>query len=207
MRGRPTKRRAKARKPKLPAYPTPLPCVIVAVDQARTSGWATYVQGRPVCWGEVDAADAPRIEEILSAACELASRLKLPVVLIGEEHGRYGFRGGAKEGLGAAWGSWRFAAERLRGRGLPLVQSRVMRVNTKTWRAAFGLASLRSEHAKPYAIRAVKERLGIHLADDQHDIAEALLIGLWGTRAGAVGAKLPKRVMVAHGLYRETTWT
>lgn len=189
------------RKPKPRPYPVALPCVIVAVDPARTSGWATFLEGKPVSWGEVDAADAPRIEAILLDACELAIKLKLPVVLVGEEWGVHSFRGGAKEGLGAAWGSWRFAAERLRDRGLPLVEDRVMRVNVTTWRFAFGLAGLRSQHTKDYAIRAVKARLRLDLGK-HHDAAEALLIGLWGSRAGEVGAKLPARIMRARGLYR-----
>ena len=201
----PSATRRKTPKPKPPAYPAPLPCVLVAVDQARMSGWAIYVKGKPVSWGEVNAADAPRIEAILGLACGAAKEHKLPVFVLGEEHGRHSFKGHAKEGLGAAWGSWRFACERLNGHGLPIVMTRVSRVNTKTWRAAFGMATLRKEHTKPYAVRAVKERLGIELPPELHNAAEALLIGLWGARAGTVGAKLPKRVMVAHGLHRETT--
>ena len=169
--------------------------MLVAVDQARTSGWSIYVGGKPVDWGEVDAADAPRIEQILRNGCNLATRLQLPVVVLGEEHGRYGFRGGAKEGLGAAWGSWRFACERLNAQGLPIVMTRVTRVNTKTWRSAFGMAAMRSEVAKKYAPLRAREELGVDVPDEQHNAAEALLIGLWGVRAGAVGAKLPKRVM------------
>ena len=55
------------------------------------------------------------------------------------------------------------------------------------------------------AIRGVQEERPAHAAEKR--AAEALLIGLWGARAGTVGAKLPKRVMVAHGLHRETTRT
>lgn len=185
----------KRRKPKMPAYRHDLPCVIVAVDQARTSGWATYVEGKPVSWGEVDAADTPAIEAILTAACELATRYQLPVVVLGEEHGQHSFKGRAKAGLGAAWGSWSFACERLNGRGLPIVMTRVMKVNTKTWRSRFGMAGLRKEHTKGYAVRRVREELQVELPAEQHDVAEAMLLGLWGARAAAVGAKLPKRLM------------
>lgn len=183
------------KKPKLPAYRYELPCVIVAVDQARRSGWAVFVEGKPVRWGEVDAADVPAIEAILTAACEQATKYKLPVVVLGEEHGQHSFKGRAKAGLGAAWGSWSYACERLNGRGLPIVMTRVMKVNTKVWRARFGMAALRKEHTKAYAVRRVAEELRIELPENQHDAAEALLIGLWGARAHVVGAKLPKRLM------------
>lgn len=196
------KRRVKRPKDKRP-YPVNLPCVIVAVDPARTSGWAVFLEGRPVSWGEVDAADNVRIEEILLAACELAVKLKFPIVLLGEDWGpaRGGYGGaGARAGLEAAWGSWRYASERLHARGLPVIH--LVRVNVTTWKAAFGLAGLREEFAKIYAIRSVMERMKINVGE-AHNAAEALLIGTWGSRAAKVGAKLPVRIMRARGLYRE----
>lgn len=199
----PTKsKRPKRPKVKLPPYPVALPCVIVAVDPGLTSGWATMLEGRPVSWGEVQAADNTRIEEILLAAIELAVKLELPVVLLGEDWGtvKGAFGGsGARAGLDAAWGAWRFAAERLHARGLPAMVR--LRVNLTTWKSAFGLAGLREEFAKPYAIRAVKSRLKIDVGE-QHNAGEALLIGTWGARAGTVGAKLPVKLMRARGLYR-----
>lgn len=189
-------------KAKLPAYRHELPCVIVAVDQARRSGWAVFVEGKAVRWGEVDAADNITIEAILTFACEQGAKFKLPVVVLGEEHGQHSFKGRAKAGLGAAWGSWSYACERLNGRGLPIVMTRVTKVNTKTWRARFGMAGLRKEHTKAYAVRRVAEELHIELPEDQHDVAEALLIGLWGARAHMVGSKLPKRLMATWAVER-----
>lgn len=195
--GKPKKRVSKA------PYPVALPCVLVAVDPGLTSGWATYVEGRPVTWGEVDAADTDRIEAILLAACELAVKLSLPIVLLGEDWGtvRGGFGGGgARAALDAAWGSWRFASERLHARGLPLF--RLVRVNVSTWKSTFGLAGIREEYAKDYAVRAVRTRMKINVGE-KHNAGEALLIGTWGARAAVVGAKLPVRIMRARGLYRE----
>lgn len=195
-----------ARKPQLSAYPVALPCVLLAIDPATTSGWALFLEGKPVSWGALAASDSNGIDAVLLQACELTSRTKLPLVVLGEDWGRGGVMGLAQwQGLGAGWGAWRYACDRARAKGLPVVESRVMRVTQTTWRAAFGLSSLRREHVKAYSVRAARERLGITLTDEQHDTAEALLIGLWGARAGAVGSKLPAKIMRARGLYREGT--
>lgn len=202
------------RKPKPPPYPVPLPCVIVAVDPGRSSGWATYLEGQPVSYGTLDAADRGAIGRVLLDACRLAHAHKLPLVLLGETWNTGGRMGGAQwQGLGAAWGSWRFEAETLNkrqdadGLGPQLVPSRILRVSTSTWRARFGMCRAPKGSPKDWhktrAIEVVREQLGVTVPADQHDGAEALLIGLWGARAAAVGAKLPKRVMVSRGLYRE----
>ncbi len=197
---------SRKKKRKLPPYPQALPCVIVAIDPGATAGWAIYLEGRTVSWGAADSYDSARIERVLTEASTLAELHHLPLVVVGETWNRGGPMGlSAWQGLGAAWGAWQQAIKRMRanGRGQQLVASRVMRVSTSTWKAAFGLSRVKRDAIKAASLAVVRDRLGIHLAPDQHDVAEALLIGEWATRAGAVGAKLPKRVMVKRGLYRE----
>ena len=198
---------ARKRKPKTPAHHRPLPCVIVAVDPGRRSGWATLVEGRPVSWGTLDAGDVESIERVLRAACELAERADLPLVIIGEEWNVGGNRGMRQwQGLGAAWGSWQFAAERLSAEGRAertctrrIVADRIRRVSTSTWRAEYGICrrpkGAPDDWHKTQAVRLVGERLKIDAVLLQHDAAEALLIGAWAAHAHAVSKKLPKLVM------------
>lgn len=203
MTARPTKaRKRKPLKPKPRPYPVALPCVILAIDPAALSGWAIFLEGRPVTWGELAASNATGIDAVLLQACELASRTKLPLVVLGEEWGRGGPLGMSQwQGLGGAWTAWKHGCDRARDKGLPVVSSRVMRVLQRTWRSAFGL-NLGRELVKAYAVRAAKSRVGVQLELDQHDIAEALLIGLWGSKSGEVGERLPEKVMKRRGLYR-----
>lgn len=199
-----------SKRKKAPTLASPIPCVIIAVDPGRASGWAIFLEGRPVSWGVVDAADAQRVQRVLLDACRLAQLRNVPLVLLGETWNAGGARGVAQwQGLGAAWGAWKYAAEHLsssrRGErdalGPQLVANRMMRVSTSTWRAHFGM--MRAPKGAPkswYKERAVElARDELHLVVDgaHHDAAEALLIGLWGTRALAVAKKLPKRVMEA----------
>lgn len=183
------------KKPKLPAYRHELPCVILAIDPANTSGWAIMVEGKPKCWGSLAASDSDGIDRVIFEACDLAIRYKLPLVVLGEEWGRGGIMGRAQwQGLGGAWTAWKYGCDRARAKGLPVVESRVLRVLQKVWRSVFGL-NLGREVVKAYCLRAARERTGIELPPEQHDVAEALLIGLWGARAAAVGAKLPAKLM------------
>lgn len=192
---------------KRPQHARPLPCVIVAVDPGRTSGWSTLIEGRPISWGTLSAGDVQSIERVLRAACELAERVDLPVVVIGEEWNVGGQRGMRQwQGLGAAWGSWRFAAERLSAEGRAertatrrIVARRIMRVSTSTWRAHFGISrrpsGAPSDWHKAQAVRLVGEVLKLDASLSEHDAAEALLIGWWSAHAHAVGERLPTRIM------------
>lgn len=202
----PKARKRAPRKAKLSAYPVALPCVLLAIDPAACSGWALFLEGRPVTWGELAASNSTGIDAVLLQACELAGRTKLPLVVLGEDWGRGGVLGLSQwQGLGGAWSAWKFGCERAVEKGLAVVPSRILRVQQSTWRSPFGLASLGRDVVKAYSVRAAFNQLGIKLALDQHDVAEALLIGLWGARAGEVGAKLPVKIMRARGLYREGT--
>ena len=197
-----------------PEHQIALPCVIVAIDPGRASGWAIYLEGRPVSWGVVDAADSLRVQNVLIEACRLAQIHRLPLVLLGETWNVGGTHSSPAtwQGLGAAWGAWKYAAEHLSSSrrdqpgslGPQLVASRILRVSTSTWRARFGMMHAPKEAPtgwyKAMALQLVERELGVEVAPEHHDAAEALLIGLWGTRAQAVGKKLPARVMKARGL-------
>lgn len=197
-----------------PEHTIALPCVILAIDPGKISGWAIYLEGRPVQWGAAKAGDSERVQQVLLRACELAQIHRLPLVLLGETWNVGGKRGSPAmwQGLGAAWGAWKLAAEHLSlsrrlqpgALGPQLVARRILRVSTSTWRARFGMMRVPKGAPKDWhktmALQVVERELGLTVALDGHDAAEALLIGLWGTRAQAVGKKLPARAMKAHGL-------
>ena len=176
--------------------------LLLAIDPAGTSGFALFVEGKAESWGALAASDSEGIDRVLLEACELASRAQLPLVVLGEDWGRGGVLGLAQwQGLGGAWSAWKYGCDRARFKGLPVVESRILRVKQSVWRKPYGLNLVR-DVVKAYSVRAAKAHVGVTVAPEQHDIAEALLIGHWGSRAGEVGAKLPVKIMRARGLYR-----
>jgi hypothetical protein len=173
------------------------------VDPAKRSGWALFADGELELFGEIENTDQVAAGEVLARACDFAESRGLPLVVVGETWGKGGKRGMKQwQGLGARWKAWQWAAEALAPHRACLAKSRIMRVHLSTWRATFGMTRLRSEAAKRAAVRLVERRLDIPLEPEQHDVAEAILIGLWATKAGAVGEKLSKRVMKVADLYR-----
>lgn len=185
------------RKLHLPAAPRDHRCVILAVDPSQaSSGYAILIDGRPIEWGAVPATDFVRVAAVVARAVRLGARTRRHVVLVAEEWGRGGRLSSARTsgGLGAACGAWKGMALAARVEGHRIVPGRILRVHASRWRSRFALSSrLGTEGLKRAAVRLARARLGVALRDDQHDAAEALLIGLWAARAGEVGAALPRR--------------
>lgn len=190
-------RARRRRKLHLPAVPRDHRCVILAVDPSqRSSGYALLLDGKPIEWGAVPATDFTRVQAVVERAVRLGARTKRHVVLVAEEWGRGGRLGsvGTSSGLGAAWGAWKGMALAARVEGHRIVPGRILRVHASRWRSRFALSSrLGTEALKRAAVRLARARLGVALGDADHDVAEALLIGLWAARAGEVGAALPRR--------------
>lgn len=178
----------------LPPSLTPHRCVILAVDPSqRSSGWAIFLDGALVSYGTVPATRFAQVQAIVLEALALATQHGRHVVLVGEEWGRGGRMTSVRtaSGLGAAWGAWLGVALSTNHEGARIARKRVLRVPTATWRSRFRMnARMGSERLKAAAVKIANARLGLELAMEDHDEAEAALIGLWAAHAGEVGATL-----------------
>src|SRR5690606_31483646 len=89
-------------------------------------------------------------------------------------------------GTGAQWGRW---AEQLEIAGVSM--RRVVRVEPHEWRAVtLGRRRLERDVWKGWAMQVAPAYAGRLVGADE---AEAVLIGLWGTRAAEVAKAVPKR--------------
>lgn len=162
-------------------------CIVLAIDPARTSGWASMAPTGPVRSGTATA-----IGDLASAvglAQGHASGANLPLVVVGESwKGGLGRMGLAQAtGMGAAWGRWLAVLEMA---GHP--KRRTLRLDTGTWRKrAYGTSRKRSAQWKAMAKAYVERRWGVALSSD--DEAEALVLGHIAIRSPEVAAVLPRR--------------
>jgi len=191
-------RKAMRRKP-LPSY-RPHRCVILGVDPGKHAGWAIWVEGKLVQWGEVDGLDIAAVQNVVAGALQLAELASVRCVLAIEKppvHHRAGHRSfSSLLGSGETRASWRLA-------WLAAKQSerRIVKVDVLGWRAAEGIGRVPRETAK----RAELLRAGLVVQDEGcspgprsgcpligPESAPAILIGHWATRAGEVAAVLPE---------------
>lgn len=163
-----------------------LPCVLLAVDPAATSGWAAHIDGE---WHTGIAEDyrARRLAAYDTWSC--ARQLGHPLVVVAETWP--GLRGTALAGLGAQWGKWLAELERLN-----VPDKRIVRVDTGTWRkTVLGITRQSGDASKRAAMLRARAVLGHDVTADE---AEALCLGLWGLRsekvAKAIGARELKRL-------------
>ena len=181
-----TKKRAA--KKHAPASYDAHPCVVLAIDPGKVSGWAVLARGVLTASGtartHVDRRDA------VSSATRTAHEASLPVIVVGEQWTPGGKFAGARTmaGLGAQWGLWQAAFEEL-----AVPKRRVLRVHTQTWRAAIlgGGFGVKTAEWDARAQRRASQTAGVHVDDDNE--ADAICIGLWAARAAKVGDVVPKR--------------
>ncbi len=185
----------KRRKPKLPASPSPHPCVVLGVDPGATSGWA-IISSKPVIMNDPDGTVSTNImvgetrcmhRHAVDLAIDVAHRAGLPLIVVAEKWTAGGWASHtALLGLGAAWGTWEVA---LREAGHP--KRRIVRVCSQTWRArVIGGRQRPTEAWKAAAQACARRRFNIDMGPDA---ADATCIALWGMYAGEVGAVLPKQ--------------
>jgi hypothetical protein len=121
-------------------------------------------------------------EHWVKEARGLAKILKLPLVVVGENHTSHGLSRAAYASLQQSWGLWLAAFESC-GADPKLV----VRVDPQTWRAAvFGRGRPKTRDAlKAYAVNYAHRALGAPpgLSDD---IAEAMCLRVWAERASEV---------------------
>lgn len=192
-------KRARTKRVRLAPSYEPLNCIVLAVDTAERSGWALYVRGKLVNWGEVDMLrperssdrcgpsgwDADRV--CLHALVECCHDNPLPVVLVFERPFRGNFQG-------QYVGSWKAAFMREGGS-----KGRMLGVLTSTWRARVtGQARANRDTARDGEQRRAKREIASLDGSDWTkvevggDAAAAIGIGLWAIRAGEVAKLLPK---------------
>lgn len=163
------------------------PVTLLAIDPAKISGWAIFIDGIHHSSGHaityVDRADAIHV-----ATC-CASVASLPLIIIAES---WTFGGSGNDpratasmqaGLQAQWGMWKLAIEEADTR------CKVVRVNSRRWQSQV-LTGYRStsEQLKRLA-RLTASRLAGHAVEEENE-ADAICIGYYGTRADEVMAAL-----------------
>lgn len=176
-----------------------LPCVLMAVDPGKTSGWALWT-GKG--W-ETGVADywKTRAGTCLDAGM-WAHETQRPLVVVAEtwrvsgggkqgREGRASWNSATIAGLGAQWGLWLAELQRL-----DVPERRIVRVDTGTWgQAVLGRSRMTTEQRRAASRLRARAVLG---RDVTHDEAAALCIGLWALRsekvAKAIGARELKRL-------------
>lgn len=183
------------KRPKPPASLVPHECVILAIDPGAKAGAAILVRGRVTFVIPVKPGGEA---EVVRLALGTATRVDLPLVVVGEKWTTGGRRQGEGThghinmlvGLGVAWGRWDLA---LRDACVP--RSKVVRVLPRTWQSkVLDGRVLKRKRAEERAI-AVAEAAGAANVDGSPltpDQAAAVCIGLWGAKAGEVAAAMPK---------------
>lgn len=185
-------------------------CVILAIDPGNVSGWAivsprratmdrdhvvSVFPGQTVWSGK--SAEGPKNAIVEMARDVSTDDVKRPLVVVAETwttgnpvYDRR-MRAATLLGLGAAWERWRAALEEV---GVP--KSRVLRVNTSTWRAKVigGPMNRSTEEWKRLAHLHAQQRFpvrasSVKMVDDE---AEALCIAAWAMYAGPVGEVVKK---------------
>lgn len=178
------------------ARPKPAPCwepnrgVVLGIDPAATSGWA--VLAPPAAQGSVLHGIAKTHDErvhAIAVAQEVARRLSLPLVVVGEKWSQGGVMGHAQlAGLNAAWGRWEVALD-----FAGVTKARRLRTYVQTWHpAVLGKGHGRAPNWKAICVAWVRATYGIEVGPDE---ADAIAIARWGQYAGEVAALLPTRAV------------
>jgi hypothetical protein len=190
----------RAKKPKPPPSVKPWPIGILAIDCARNSGWSLWCGGRLHSSGEITISDhAGMVYRIKAAAGDtLDSGAFGYLALVLEKPPRFVYGGrGANTliGLGAARQAWEHA---WREYGYPM--RRIVRVEPATWRKPVLGKTRRGKNDPPNEIKLLEMRTAEDLSTSVcvgPDEAAAICLGYYATRAGEVGAILPRKILEA----------
>jgi hypothetical protein len=163
---------------------TPLRAVIFAVDSARTSGHATYVNGRLQAYGELDTHDPFARIPAMRRAIATAAAHELPVAAVVERPWG-GFRH-VIVSLSVSAALWADTWLMLRQPG-----DRLFEPQASDWRKAlFGTRSLKRENARQYeaafAVGVVRRDMPSDTTPIGGDAAAAICLGQVMTRSRAV---------------------
>lgn len=175
--------------------PHPWPCVVLAVDTARVSGWSIWAQGKYAQSGELDTLNEGTLRNVVASAVQLAEVCDVPCVLVLEKP--WGGNVTVVAALGAARERWQ-AAWRSLATG---DKSKVVLVAPVTWRArVLGKHTVRMKRDD---VRPAEQAMGLQLKGARPgamvggiglDEAPAVCIGYWATHAGELAKCLGKRI-------------
>lgn len=182
-----------------------LPCVILAVDPAATSGWALVYASPSVpsaqVWQHGVAETWIHRSDACARAHGVAHALGRPLVVVAEtwrvsggkqgREGRASWNSATIAGLGTSWGLWLAELQRL-----DVPERRIVRVDTGTWgQVVLGRSRMTTEQRHAASQLRARAVLGHDVTPDE---AAALCLGLWGLRsekvAKAIGVRELKRL-------------
>lgn len=199
MTGAAPTRRKRQKAPQPPPSVQPHRCALLAVDAGKEGGWAVYVAGKLVQFGEVKGYDLTAVQAVVAGLVQLAEISSVPMVLVLERPATYRHAGkrsfGTVLGMGAARGVWRAAwvsagcsERRIVDAPIATWRSRVL---GKGWGGAVARETVR-QHEQLIARQMVERELGVQRAAAVGpDSAPAILIGKWAAHAPQVAKRLP----------------
>lgn len=182
----PRPRKARVRRPKRPPAVAPHRCVILAFDPGARTGWAILGLGRRIDSGVIRIERRDRLRTIAREARTLALAQEIPLVVAMETWSPGGWR--THETI-VAMGRSVGVIETALSAELVL-PSQIVRVLTQTWRAGVIGGRHGTDAWKHLARLHARERCGV---EAQSDEAEAILVGLWASRAAEVGDIVERR--------------
>ena len=161
----------------------PHDAVVLGIDPASRSGWSLFVRGKLIGSGVVEST-GERLD-VLQMAAEVFTDEGLPFVVVAETWSPGSWKSwNAIAAVHEPWGRW---SEQLELIGCSLI----VRVLVNEWRRDLygknAVSSMPRKMAKMLAKQRVKSVYKKTVSDDE---AEAILIGEWGCRAGAVAAAI-----------------
>jgi hypothetical protein len=182
--------RAMTRKNVTAPSPKPWLCAVLAIDTADRSGYATYVKGEMIEFGEVETKDELLVRCVVGRAKSAARDADLPLVLVLEK--AWGGKVWVVSGLGAARERWMSA-----WRHFDMPAGKVVSVVASVWRAPVLGSYYASRAATRDEIRRAEQSMAAGLvgAEVGPDAAPAILIGRWASHAPEVGDAAGKRVV------------
>lgn len=147
--------------------------------------------GKLIAHGTI-TQDIEQVIAVCRRASDLAMKLGVPLVLLGESWGAGGKRMNpvTAAGLGAGWGPWVYVVRSPAHQNLK--PKMIVRINARTWRTIAHGSS--QNYSTEVWDRMARERVRAQFPGERvssDDECEAILIGHVGTRFDKVGAVLP----------------
>lgn len=153
-----------------PRATVPHPCVVLAIDPGKSTGWAIFSRSRVVSFGACDPFVGIEFPGVCAEAVAIASEAGLPLVCAHEGWNAGGW--GSHQtlvGLGASWGACRASLHEA-----GITKRRMVRVVPATWQSVVfgGRPDDTKAEARKVASAIVGENVG-------GDAADAICIGAW----------------------------
>lgn len=166
---------------------TPHNCIILAVDPAETSGWAIFEDGHLRLCGRCKSP-SQQLDSIVMRAVEISLVANRTLVMVGEKWAPY-----VTANLAPYWKPWDWALAGIKQEMTLRPAPKVVRVNVSTWRSKIFGGKVGRDVAKQMACECARQWYGLNISEEEHDMAEAIMIGRWATLAPEVFQVIPKR--------------